>query len=472
SNYEVRSAAEALSVHPIVSVPLTRGRPGGPTPLAQPESASVGPLAMADVNGDGLLDLFVGARVIPGAWPLPAPSRLYLRKPDGTWERDAANARAVSALGLVSAAMFSDLDGDGRPDLIAASEWGPVRILHNVGGTLTDVTARWGLSDQRSRWIGLAAGDFDGDGRMDLAATSWGLNTPWVATPANPYALVVGNFGGSGPGLVFARRDSATGREKPLAPFARLGLAIPSLRDRINTFADFSRATVDEVLGPDARGAVRVGATTFAQLVLLNRGDHFETRVLPAAAQLSPASPVVADFDGDGHEDLFLAQNFFPTEIDLPRFDAGAGLVLLGDGRGGFRPLDVRQSGISIPGDQRGAAVADMDGDGRVDLAVSQNGAPTTLWRNRGGAPGVRVRVNAGAGNPLGVGAQIRLVTRGMRGPIREIHAGSGYWSMDAAASVLGARTAPDSLWVRWPGGAQTLHAIPPGRRDLLIVKP
>jgi enediyne biosynthesis protein E4 len=119
-----------------------------------------------------------------------------------------------------------------------------------------------------------------------------------------------------------------------------------------------------------------VGATTFDHLVLLNRGTRFEVRPLPTTAQLAPAfAPVVADFNGDGIEDLFLAQNFSPTHIESPRFDAGAGIVLLGDGRGEFRSLGVEQSGIAILGDQRGAAAADFDGDGRVDLAVSQNGA-------------------------------------------------------------------------------------------------
>src|SRR5207253_804419 len=191
----------------------------------------------------------------------------------------------------------------------------------------------------------------------------------------------------------------------------------------------------------------------------------------PPMAQLAPAfRAVVTDFDGDGHEDLFLAQNFFPTEIETPRFDAGAGLVLLGDGRGGFRPLGVKQSGISVLGDQRGAAAADYDGDGRVDLAVSQNGAATTLWHNRRGAPGIRVHVNAGVDNPLGIGAQLRTIAGNVRGAVREIHAGSGYWSMDAATAVLARRNA-DSLWVRWPNGKQ--QTLPLGaQRDLTLRSP
>jgi hypothetical protein len=207
--------------------------------------------------------------------------------------------------------------------------------------------------------------------------------------------------------------------------------------------------------------------------VLLNRVDHFEVRPLPAIAQAAPASGVVvADFDGDGREDVFLAQNFFPTEIDTPRFDAGVGLLLLGDGKGGFQPLGVRQSGIAMSGDGRGAAAADYDADGRVDLAVGQNGGQTMLWHNRAAKPGIRVRVDAGPDNPLGIGVQLRAIAGSARGPVREIHAGSGYWSMDGATTTLARAGGLDSVWVRWPGGKSTTVALAAMQTELTVRQP
>ena len=470
SNYETASPAQALAAPAVVAFGMTGGALSPPAPLLPGDTASVGPLALADVDGDGRLDLFVGARVIPGAWPLPAPSRLYRRMPDGGWAPDTANDRVLAGVGLVSAATFADLDGDGWSDLLITSEWGPVRAFHNEHGRLRDVTREWGFAATTSRWNGLAVGDFDGDGRLDVVATSWGRNTPWRASPRQPYELVAGNFGGAGLGLVFAQQDSATSREMPLDPLARLAIAIPGAPGRFPTYRAFSTASVDEVLGEAARGAVRVRATTFDHLLFLNRGGHFEPHPLPNEAQLAPAFGIaVADFDGDGREDIFLAQNFSPTAIDTPRLDAGAGILLLGDGRGGFRPLSVRASGIAMLGDQRGTAVCDYDGDGRVDLAVGQNGAATRLWHNRAARPGLRVRLDGGAVNPLGIGARLQIAASGRRGPVRELHAGAGYWSMDAATTVLALPGAPDSLYVSWPQGPTVAVPIPPGAKQLVV---
>lgn len=472
SNYEAGSAAEERAMPSVLGWTMRGTRPGEARSVVAGDSAAVGALALGDVDGDGIPDLFVGARLVPGAWPIPGRSHLYRGRRDGGFDPDPSRDASLAALGMVTAATFADLTGDGRSDLVVTSEWGPVRVLVNDKGQLRDATESLGLSAISSRWIGVTAGDFDGDGRLDLVATSWGRNTPWRASATRPYELFVGRFGSS-LGLLFARQDSVTGEEYPLESFSRLGVAWPEVRERIGSYDEYARATAQTVLGEGADAAIRVGATTFDHTLFLNRGTRFEARALPALAQLAPASaPVVADYDGDGMEDLFLSQNFYPTEIGTMRFDAGAGLLLRGDGAGGFTPLSVRASGIAVLGDQRGAAVADYDGDGRADLVVTQNGAATRLFRNVGGRPGLRVRVDAGPDNPLGIGTQLRVMEGDRGGPVREVRAGTGYWSTDGATTVLALPDGATSLAVRWPGGDGQSVAIAAGMRDVRVVRP
>ena len=120
-----------------------------------------------------------------------------------------------------------------------------------------------------------------------------------------------------------------------------------------------------------------------------------------------------------------------------------------------------------IYGEQRGAAAADYDRDGRVDLVVSQNATTTRLYHNLRAKPGLRVRLNGPPGNPSGVGAMMRLKSGDNLGPAREIHAGSGYWSQDSPVQVLARLPEPMQLWVRWPGGKTNLVDLPNGAREV-----
>lgn len=471
STYRARSLADAIGTPSVERMALGRGgRRGSPVAVVGPDTASTGPLALADVDGDGDLDLFVGARVLAGAYPVPPSSHLY-RNENGRFILDAANDPVFRLAGMVSAVVFTDLNGDGSPDLALATDWGPVKVFLNRRGQFRDATESWGLRRWLGGWKGLSAGDFDGDGRIDLVATNWGRNVPFAADSAAPLYLYVGNFGaGSSVSLLPAAYDARLGAICPLASFSRLSWAIPDLRQRIPTFAEYADAPVDKVIGPAVSRAQRIQLTTLNHLLLLNRGGHFEPRALPDEAQLAPAfAAVSADFDGDGATDLFLAQNFSQTEIGTPRFDAGRGLLLLGNGRGEFAAAAGQRSGVVMYGDQRGAAASDFDGDGRVDLAVAQNAAETKLYRNARAHPGLRVRLVGPAENPAAVGASLRVRYADGDGPLSEIHAGSNYWSQDGMVTVLGLRGAPKSVWVRWPGGKTSETAVEAGRTTLVI---
>lgn len=466
SNYETASIPEAPASPAVIAYDLSNG---SVTPVVPGDTASVGPLAAADYTGDGNLDLFVGARIVPGAYPLSPSSRLY-RNEKGALVLDSVNNRLLSGIGMVSAATFTDLDADGWPDLILAIEWGQIRVLMNRRGEF-QLAEFPGLAGIYSRWNGVATGDLDGDGRMDIVATSWGRNVEYHPSEGDPLFLYFGLSRETRyPLVLLARYDQRIGAVAPLTSFGRLSLALPSVAERLKRFSTYADASIDEVLGPLAKSMVRLGATTLDHMMFLNRGDHFEAQPLPPEAQFAPAFYAgIADFDGDGAEDLFLSQNFFATEISVPRYDAGRSLLLLGNGAGDLTPVPGQRSGLAVYGEQRGAAFADFDGDGRLDLAVSQNGAATRLFRNRGAAPGLRVRLIGPPGNPDAIGAQLRLLYGNRSGPVREIQAGSGYWSQNGAIQVMGRAGEPTGLWIKWPGGREQVASLAPGQQEVKV---
>jgi len=244
--------------------------------------------------------------------------------------------------------------------------------------------------------------------------------------------------------------------------------SMPFIAGRFATHRAYSEATLEAVLGEARQRAKVVEATTLATTVWLNRGERFEGIELPPEVQFAPAlGVVVADFNGDGNEDVFLSQNFFAIEPTIPRLDAGRGLLLLGDGKGGLKPVPGQESGIKVYGEQRGAAAADFDEDGRMDLVVTQNGGQTRLFHNVGSKPALRVKLHGPEGNPRGIGAVVRLKFGEQFGPARELHAGSGYLSQDSSTVVLGTPKTPTSIWVRWPGGKVTEAEVTAGAREL-----
>jgi hypothetical protein len=433
-------------------------------------ASSSGPIAVADIDGDGQLDLFVGGRVISGRWPEAPVSRIY-RNHAGQWTLDGPNTKALENAGLVSSAIFTDLDGDGWPELVLACEWGPIRMFRNQNGTLHEETGQWGLAQFTGWWNGVAVGDFDGDGKLDIVASNWGLNSPYHATEQHPVRIYYGDLSGRGIVDLFeATFDPELRDWAPMWIRDVLASSLVWIAEKYPSHKAYSEASAESILGERLGRANRLEANTLSSMVFLNRGDRFEAMELPAEAQFAPAFAVtVADFDGDGFEDVFLSQNFFATEAQVPRLDAGRGLLLRGNGTGKLSAVPGQDSGLLIYGEQRGAAVSDFNEDGRADLVVTQNGGATRLFMNLGAKPGLRVRLQGPPSNPTAVGAIVRLRFGDRLGPAREVHAGSGYLSQDSPVLILGTPEPPTGIIVRWPGGKSTQRPILSGAKSVTV---
>jgi hypothetical protein len=255
----------------------------------------------------------------------------------------------------VTDAVWRDVDRDGRLDLVVVGEWMPITIFHNEGGgRLTRMNVP-GLEKSNGWWNRIVAADVDGDGRVDFVVGNLGLNGRLHASPKEPTTMYVKDFDGNG----FAEQIISFyngGVSYPLPLRDDLIRAIPSLKARYLSYKSYAKQTVADIFPPkDLAGAVLKTAYTFATSIAHNNGDGSFTMIpLPDEAQLAPVYGILAiDLDRDGHTDLLLAGNFDGLKPELGRMAASYGLLLHGDGKGGFRAEKSLESGFMVPGQAR-----------------------------------------------------------------------------------------------------------------------
>ena len=449
-----------------------------PGAWAQPEilpagTHAIGALVSMDVDGDGDLDVWVGGRSRPSRYPESVPSQWWLNE-KGRWAVDPRRSSAFESIGMATGACAADLDRDGDPDLVVATEWGPVRVFLNDGGGFREATEAWGLATKPGLWTGVATGDFNGDGLPDLVCGNQGRNSQYELYRPTDLRLFYGDWAGDGVIQILEAWRSGSDWW-PVHDRAWLSQGIPKIASEFPSHAAFSRTTVPEILKRQGvASAPWVGTSELSSMVFLNRGGRFEAVALPQDAQRAPVfSVAVGDLDGDGRQDLLCSQNFFGTASDLTREDGGYGLALRGRGDGTFEAWDPEVSGIRVFGEQRGAALGDFDHDGRLDVVISQNHGTTRLYRNRTAAPGLRVVLKGGVLNPEGVGAELRLEdSAGNLGPVQTVGAGSGYWSQDAATRIVTGTDKAIALRVRWPNRPEQRVSLTPNQKTVEVSQP
>lgn len=461
-----------------VFIPITSKNQEPTTVLSSNGNPSAtGALALADVDADGDLDLFIGGRWAPGHYPLPAGSALLLRDGDH-WRPDTNHHAIFRSVGRVHAATWGDLTLDGYPDLVVATEWGPVRIFQNNKGRLQERTEALGLGRFRGWWRSVALVDLDTDGRLDIVAGNWGLNTAHTRDrgpgPDSAVVWYYGDFLQRGViDLLETEWDSVLGERTPRLSFERLLPQFPVLRTHFPSHRSFAQASAAAVLARLQAQPSELRAETLATMAFVQRANQFEPFPLPHEAQFAPVFGIAAaDFNGDGFEDLFLAQNYFDVPWQEPRSDGGLGLLLWGRGTHGFLVANSSVSGIRLTGEQRAAAVTDFDKDGRPDLAITQHGASTRLFRNQRPHSGLRIHLEGPPSNPTSFGASLRPRWDHAWGPVRSVSANGGYLSQDGAIQVFGGDRLPSAIRIHWIGGQVTETVVPAGARELVLRAP
>ena len=342
---------------------------------------------VADVDLDGDMDIFVGGGTMPGRYPYSSRSYLLRFNKDNRKFEDvtAEMAPALVNPGLVKDAIWTDLNKDGQPDLIVVGEWMPIAVYINNKGALEDQSAKYGTDQLKGWWYSIAVADVDNDGDDDFIVGNLGHNGKFHATPEKPFKVFASDFDNNGTCDVVLTKEYK-GRLVPTRGRQCSSEQMPFIKDKFPTFKDFANAGVEDILGKEnLEAALHLEVTTFESLVLINEGGKFSTSHLPNEAQIAPINGILCeDFDQDGNKDLLIAGNNFDAEVETPRYDAGTGLVLKGDGHGHFRPVLCTASGFYAPQNIKDVAMLNLAGTQDKLIILAVNDAPLKVFKMKG----------------------------------------------------------------------------------------
>ncbi|MEO5890302.1 MAG: VCBS repeat-containing protein, partial [Ferruginibacter sp.] len=307
----------------------------------------------ADYDGDGDLDLFVGVRLTPFRYGYPCKGYVLNNNGKGIFTDVTEKVSpALKTAGMVTDAAWFDYDKDGKPDLVIAGEYMPIKIFHNEGGLLKEVTLPAGLGKTNGWWNRVAIADINNDGYPDIIAANHGLNSRFKATETRPVCMYAGDFGNNGTTqqiVTCYNGDSAY----PVLLRHDLVSVLPALKKKYLKYEQYKEQTIEDIFtGDQLSKAVKLDAYTMQSSVLINnKNGTFTTKSLPVEAQLSSMyGIVVEDVDKDGNMDILMGGNFYQSKPEVGIYDASYGTLLKGDGKGGFTAVAAQQSGISIKG--------------------------------------------------------------------------------------------------------------------------
>ncbi len=337
-------------------------------------------LSVADYDGDGDMDVFVGAYVMPQQYP-NIPRSYLLRNDHGTFTDVTANVcPLLQKAGMITGAVWADINGDKKSDLILCGEWMPLRFFINENNRFKEITGSTGLQSDNGMWRCLQAVDVDKDGDADFIAGNMGLNNKYSVSPSQPAMLYAKDIDKNGSvDLVPAYYQKNNKGKFDIYPAIDRNLfseEVPSVKKKYLLYADYAKTTMPQVLSDyNNEGWTNLRCDMMQSVWIENKGNNkFAFHPLPIEAQLAPLnSIVITDVNRDGNDDVLLAGNEYETESMTGRYDALYGCVLLCDGKGAFSAVSYANSGFIIDGDVRSLQSINIGGNKRLIVAGINN---------------------------------------------------------------------------------------------------
>lgn len=315
-----------------------------------PATTSSGSCVVAhDFDGDGDLDLFRGGQVMPHGYPKSPRSYLLVNENGKFIDRTSDIAPALSQTGMVNSAIWADINGDKKAELIVAGEWMPIEIYEYANGKMNEVSKKYGLSNTEGWWNKLIADDIDGDGDLDIIAGNLGENYKFKASNEKPFEVYSKDFDNNGTNDIFLAKYNGD-VQVPIRGRECTSQQCPFILQKFPTFLSFAESDLKTILGDEIETALHHKAHLFSSVILVNDNGKFTIKTLPIEAQFSTVNCIlVNDFDKDGKKDILLSGNKFDVEVETTPADASPGLFLKGLGNLNFQSTKPLESGFFVP---------------------------------------------------------------------------------------------------------------------------
>ena len=325
----------------------------------------------SDYDQDGDLDLFIGSKLKP--WNYPEPTSSYILKNNkGVFKIDSVNSKNFKDWGMVSDAVWTDIDNDNDKDLVVVGEWSSIRVYENMAGILYPKPSP-NLDQLKGWWFTIKEADIDNDGDMDLLVGNLGENYKYKAKPESPFEVYYNDFDQNGKNDIVLTYYNY-GIQYPLRGFSCSAQQVPEIKDKFMKYDVFASLDVNNVYGDLLNNSLNYQATYFSSAILTNLGSgDFMINKLPVRAQFSSVNDfLVGDYNKDDINDILLIGNMHHSEIETPRNDAGIGALFLGSESGEYTFSPVNQSGFFTPGDAK-KMIEVKTNDGTIILVANNN---------------------------------------------------------------------------------------------------
>ena len=435
-----------------------------------------GTIAVADFDQDGDLDLFLGNRSIPGAFGSSPLSGVF-RNDGGNFSKVTGwAAEEQGKIGMVSAAIWSDVNADGWLDLLVAVDWSTIRLWINQQGTLVETTSEAGLGSLTGRWNGISAGDLDNDGDMDYLVTNIGRNEPVIGNHMEPQGIVVGTLKETNRRAI-VEYYTAGDATYPLRTRNALFAGIPELNELYPTYASFADIQLDQLISAiKLQDTTTFQSSTSATGVLWNDGKgRFQFKPLPVEAQLAPSyGALIRDFNGDGKADILLAQNDYTRSPELGPSTAGMALLLEGNGQGDFVMISPKQTGLKVFDEMRSLVSIRLGVDSDPGLIFGvHHGSPKVFYSVRRENQ-MALRLLGRPGNTRAIGSRLKIQFTSGETRTYEIPSKSGFASQSGDVVQIPFDPAEDKtlkIHIRWPRGQTSEHSIQPDNQGMIEIQ-